>query len=424
MGVRNVPVMIGGIGLESAYAGSCNELVQRLAARECVAAQPWFASDREASDLRLPCNPHHAKFFVGKAARVTIMARFEQAIDRVVAQALRDANLDEASLSGADVRVYLAGHGMRADFADFAGYENRNDEEDQLYFPRLKQLNASNYAQDELAHRIARRYRLARLPVPVYTASCSAMSALYVAHQAIRSGAVRTALVVGWMQYTLQDIVFLGTQGVLSVGDSQPFSAHSGGMLPTDGACALLLQAGDDMAASATLQRPRLASCTAYQSSGEASRPMSADFRAIASTMERALEAAGQQPANIACVFPHGNGVPASDKPEAMAILKIWGAHGVPVVSYKGQSGYISVCSGLVDLFAIADALANQRVLPARTRMPLDDTLQIDLHVDRAALPLGGRAILKSAVGLDGSVVACVVTQGPLSGGSQHALTS
>ena len=420
MGVCNVPVVMGGAGLECAYAGSRDELVRRLAARESVAEYPWFSSDREAADLRLPGNPHHARFFVGDAARMPIIARVQQVLERVIAQALQGSNLDEASLCGPDVRVYLAGHGMRPDVADFAGYENRNDDEDLLYFPKLKQLSIANYAQDELAHRLAVRYRLAAPPVPIYTASCSAMSSLYLAWHAIRAGFARRALVVGWMQYTLQDIVFLGAQGVMSVGNSQPFSAQSGGMLPADGACALLLHAADDGPASAAPSKVRLASCVAYQSSGEASGPMSADFRAIASTMERAIEAASLEPSDIACVVPHANGAPTSDKSEAMAILKVWGKKGVPVVTYKGQTGYMSVCSGLVDLFAIADAIVKQEVLPAKTRLPLDDALQIDVHANREALPLAGGAILKTTLGLDGSIVACVVTQEPLSGGSHE----
>ncbi|WP_028222181.1 beta-ketoacyl synthase N-terminal-like domain-containing protein [Paraburkholderia oxyphila] len=424
MALRNVPVTIRGAGLECAYAGSPGELVRRLAAGESVATRPWFASEREAADLRLPGNPHHAAFFVGEAAQLSVMERAQQVLERVIAQALQDASLDESALGGPDVRVYVAGHGMRPDIGDFAGYENRNDDEDLLYFPKLKGLSVASYAQDELAHRLAVRYRLAAPPVPIYTASCSAMSSLYLAWQAIRAGFARRALVVGWMQYTLQDIVFMGGQGVLGVGNSQPFSAQSGGMLPADGACALLLEAADDAPAAAPTSQIQIASCVAYQSSGEARSAITADFRAIAATMERALEGAALKPEDIACVVPHANGTPASDKSEAMAILKIWGKKGVPVVTYKGQTGYMSVCSGLLDLFAIGDALVKQQVLPAQTRLPLDDTLQIDFHVNRAALPLAGGAILKSTLGLDGSIVACVLTQGPLPGGLHEVRSS
>ncbi|MFX1763692.1 beta-ketoacyl synthase N-terminal-like domain-containing protein [Paraburkholderia sp. A1RI-2L] len=416
--------MLGGAGLECAYAGSPDELVRRLAARESVAAQPWFASDREATDLRLPGNPHHARFFVGDAARMPVMERVQQALEQVIAQALQNSNLDEASLADPDLRVYLAGHGMRPDYGDFAGYENRNDDEDRLYFPeKLKGLNISSYAQDEFAHRLAARYRLAAPPVPIYTASCSAMSSLYLGWQAIRSGFTRRALVAGWMQYTLQDIVFMGGQGVLSVGNSQPFSAQSGGMLPADGACALLLEAGDETPGATTSSRIHIASCVSYQSSGEAGGAMTADFRGIATTMERAIEAAGLKPEDIACVVPHANGAPASDKSEAMAILKIWGKKGVPVVTYKAQTGYMSVCSGLLDLIVISDAIAKQEVVSAQTQLPFDDTLQVDVHANRNALPLAGGPILKTTLGLDGSVIACVLTQGPLSGGL-HELRS
>lgn len=121
------------------------------------------------------------------------------------------------------------------------------------------------------------------------------------------------------------------------------------------------------------------------------------------------MAAAGVTADRVACMMPHGNGIQTSDKSEAMALLKIWGEKGVPVVSYKGQIGYFSTCSGLLDLMIACDALEKGRLLAFTTRHPLDNSTQLNFHADNPPLTLEKNVIVKSGMGLDGSVIATVL---------------
>jgi 3-oxoacyl-(acyl-carrier-protein) synthase len=93
-----------------------------------------------------------------------------------------------------------------------------------------------------------------------------------------------------------------------------------------------------------------------------------------------------------------------------MALQKVWGKCGVPVVSYKGQVGYMESCCGLLDLMLAADALQQRRLLALTTRYPINDSLQIHVHADSPPLALKRQHILKSGIGLDGSAIAMVIS--------------
>jgi 3-oxoacyl-(acyl-carrier-protein) synthase len=218
-------------------------------------------------------------------------------------------------------------------------------------------------------------------------------------------------LVIGWLNTQTQDIVFLGGQDMLGDGSSQPFSNHNSSILPTNGVVALLLESGRHAQQRGFKPCASLRNSMFCQSSGgRGSSSFTADFRTIAQTMERVLADAGLSPQDIACVFPHANGVIASDKAEAMALQKLWGKAGIPVVSYKGQVGYMVTCCGLLDLMLVADALQQRRLLASTSRCPVDESLQIHVHADSPPLVLEKQHILKSGIGLDGSAIAMVIS--------------
>jgi len=103
------------------------------------------------------------------------------------------------------------------------------------------------------------------------------------------------------------------------------------------------------------------------QSAGTVSRSttFTPDFRVIGRTIAKAMEDANGLGANdIACVFPHGNGIRSSDRSEALALQKVWGALDTPVVSYKAQIGYLMASSALVDM-ALMSGFLGSGSLPA-----------------------------------------------------------
>ncbi|MEB7885487.1 beta-ketoacyl synthase N-terminal-like domain-containing protein [Serratia fonticola] len=400
-------VILSGWGVSSAYAPDFPALVDGLAAQRLVTTQPWFATQSEWQDLRLSCNPHYA------AQSQPTGTPFER-LQAVIAQALGVAELDVAQLQGKRVRVYLVGHGERANIADFLGYQDRNDQEELLFYPQIKRLHAASYAQDRLARQLTQAYQLDWPPVSLYCASNSSLAAVHLAQATVTAGDVDLVLVIGWLDTLMQDVIFLGGQDMLGDGRGQPFSNHDSSILPTNGAVALIMESEQHARRRNVAPTVRLRSSVFCQSGGaRGSSSFTADFRTIAQTLERAIQQAGLTAPEIACVFPHANGVIASDKAEAMALQKIWGKSGIPVVSYKGQVGYMVTCCGLLDLMLAAEALQQRRLLALTSRNPIDESLQIRVHADCPPLALHQSHILKSGIGLDGSAIAMVLSRYP-----------
>lgn len=397
-------VLLSGWGVACAYAPDFPTLINGLAEKRLVSTQPWFASESEWQDLRLSCNPHYA------AEPEPSGSVFER-LQPVVAQALNGAQLDATQLQGKRVRVYLVGHGERANIADFLGYQDRNDQEELLFFPQIKHLHAGSYAQDRLARQLSQAYQLSWPPVSLYCASNSSLAAVHLAQATVAAGEVDLVLIVGWVNTLMQDIIFLGGQDMLGDGGAQPFSDRNSSILPTDGAVALIMESEQHARQRSALPSVSLRSSVFCQSGGaRGSRSFTADFRTIAQTLERALLAAGLTVQDVACVFPHANGVIASDKAEAMALQKVWGKAEIPVVSYKGQVGYMVTCCGLLDVMLVADALQQRRLLASTSRYPIDERLQLHIHTDAPALVLEKNHILKSGIGLDGSAIAMLIS--------------
>lgn len=400
----NQNVALSGWGVASAYAPDFPALIGGLAEGRLVGTRPWFATESEWQDLRLSSNPHYV------ADPQPVESSFAR-LQPVIAQALSTAGLSQESLQGKRVRVYLAGHGDRADITDFMGYQDRNDQEELLFFPKIKRLHANRFAQDQLVQQLTQAYQLSWPVISLYCASNSSLATVHLAQSSIAAGEIDLVMIIGWQETLTQDIIFLGGQGMLGEGGSQPFSNHNSSILLTNGAVALIMESEEHAQQRGFKPGASLRSSVFCQSSGaRGCSSFTADFRTIAQTLEQALLEANLSPQDIACIFPHANGVIASDKAEAMALQKIWGKAGVPVVSYKGQVGYLVSCCGLLDLMLVADALQQRRLLAMTSRYPIDESLQINLHADKPPLELEQRHILKSGIGLDGSAIAMVIS--------------
>ncbi|WP_299998270.1 beta-ketoacyl synthase N-terminal-like domain-containing protein [uncultured Cedecea sp.] len=398
------PVIASGWGMNSAFAEDFPALITGLKDQKFVSAKPWFATDDEWQNLRLTVNPHTVPD--EPAARPGI-----ERIRLVIDQALKMAQLNASDLAGKRVRVYIAGSGVRGSINDFIGYLDRNDTEDLLFFPQIKNLHAKEYGQDQLAHALLETYSLSWPPVSLYCASNSSLAALHLAQSTIAGGGADLALVIGWTEILYQDVVLLGGLDMLGDKHPQPFSHYSDNILPANGTVALIIESEQHATRRGFTPQITIKSSVCYQSgAARGNSTFSADFRSIAQTLDRAIQAADLELKDIACAMPHGNGIIFSDKSEAMALQKVMGKHAVPVVSYKGQFGYSSACSGVLDFMVACDALMQRRLLPMALRYPVDESLELDLPVANQPYPLTARNILKSGLGIDGSVIAMVLS--------------
>ncbi|WP_053115847.1 beta-ketoacyl synthase N-terminal-like domain-containing protein [Winslowiella iniecta] len=402
-------VAISGQGFYNHYAENPQALIAQLEQGKVIASEPFFARDSDAETLSLPVNPRYVPLpHSSKSPHTPNGEKVLLLLEKVVGQALNDAGMAEILLQGERSRCYIAGNAMRANIADFIHYKQHNDPQDLQFFRQIKALHSDSFRQDRLINRLAARYALRWPPVQIYTASSSGLSALHLAQQNIAAGIIDIALVVGWMDQTLQDLMLLSAKNMLSDGDNQPFSAQSQGVLPVSGVVAFVLES--EQHARQRDRHPWVGISASASGQRRGGHAFAADFRVMASTFNRALQQARLTTTQIAAVLPHGNGICSSDNAEAMAIANIWGPEAVPVVSYKSQMGYLSSCSGLADVIIATDALRQRRLLAFTAHLPLDNRSKLSLHSNATPLSLKQRHIVKSSFGLGGAALACVIS--------------
>ncbi len=408
--------IVAGYGIYTEYADNPEALIEGLIHHKQVKRQHYIKNvhNHDLELLRLTRNPDFVPFPKQPMAKVRTL-RMEFILDlleRVIEQALNRANMDKKYLQGKKVRVYLTGHGLRTNLIDTVLYNIRNDEEDLLLYPNIKENSSKNYAQDKLATKLAEQYHLSWLPITVYSASCSSLSAIHMANNLIEKGIADICLLIGWTDTLLQDLLFLGSQNLLSTGKEQPFSLEEHGILPANVATAFLLENRQHAEQRGMKPRYWLHHTSSQQSSGgRGSTSFSADFRFVANIIKDVLNKSDLQPNDIGCVFPHANGVYASDKSEIQAIQKIWGNNTVPIVSYKGQIGYMSTNSTIVDLIIAIKTLAQSRIIPFITKHKLSSTIPLNFINDCSPIELKTPHIMKITLGMEGSVIACMLSR-------------
>lgn len=122
------------------------------------------------------------------------------------------------------------------------------------------------------------------------------------------------------------------------------------------------------------------------------------------------MEFANCSPCQIGAIFIHGNGSINSDKAEEMAILNVFNeVDNVPILSYKGQIGYISNCSGIIDLMIIAKSLQDHFLIPSVSNCSLNYQSNLNFFSDEDIVNYNRSPILKIGLGMDGSIITMVL---------------
>ncbi|MDH1053837.1 beta-ketoacyl synthase N-terminal-like domain-containing protein [Aquipseudomonas alcaligenes] len=408
--------VISGLGVFNALGQNAASLCAALAEQRLGPRTGFFASERAAQGNGLLFNPQQVAMPALPATRrnpagcdaETACALIEKVLDEALAQ----AGLSRAELAGSRVQCYIGGQGVQPDIMKFTAYLQRNDAEDLLFNPGIRQMHSDSYAEERLGRLLMRRIGLALPPLALSTASCSSLSALFLARQAIESGAADLVLVASWQQVSQYNLMFMGGVNALAREVAQPFSAATEGVLLGGGAALAILESEAHLQARGGRGQLRIDGFAVCQGggSGRGGQSFAPDFRTLARTVEASLEQAAATPADIGCLFMHGNGIRGSDQAELMAVRKLWGDHAVPAVSYKAQLGYQVAASGLTDLAIAADALRERRLLAFKALAPLD-AAGVHLHADAAPLALHSDKLVKLGLGIEGSMAACTLTR-------------
>jgi len=252
----------------------------------------------------------------------------------------------------------------------------------------------------------------ARTPV---SACASGAEAIVQAAELIRSGAA-DVVIAGGVDASVNDLVISGFSQIRALSTradesqraSRPFDAGRDGFVLAEGAAVVVLESEEHA-------RNRGAAILGAVAGGavtsDADDIVAADPAMQRRVMQKALDCAGMQPADIGFVHAHATSTPVGDRLEGQAISAVFGPN-VPVTSTKGHTGHLLGGAGALAAVVVLEALGTGQ-LPGTLNVEALDP-EVDLNVitegTHQLAPDQTRAGLVNAFGFGGHSVALVLT--------------
>lgn len=252
----------------------------------------------------------------------------------------------------------------------------------------------------------------ARTPV---SACASGAEAIVQAAEMIRSGAA-DVVIAGGVDASVNDLVISGFSQIRALstyaGDpqraSRPFDGGRDGFVLSEGAAVVVLESEEHARARGAAV---LGAVAGGAVTSDANDIVAADPAMQRRVMQKVLDSAGMQPADIGFVHAHATSTPVGDRLEGQAINAVFGAD-VPVTSTKGHTGHLLGGAGALAAVVVLEALREGKVPATLNVEELDP--EVDLNVITESthqLPADhAPAGLVNAFGFGGHSVALVIT--------------
>ncbi|MEV7573544.1 beta-ketoacyl-[acyl-carrier-protein] synthase family protein [Pseudarthrobacter sp. NPDC089323] len=252
----------------------------------------------------------------------------------------------------------------------------------------------------------------ARTPV---SACASGAEAIVQAAEMIRSGAA-DVVIAGGVDASVNDLVITGFSQIRALSTrsdepqraSRPFDGGRDGFVLAEGAGVVVLESEQHARARGAAV---LGAVAGGAVTSDANDIVAADPAMQRRVMQKALESAGMQPADIGFVHAHATSTPVGDRLEGQAINAIFGAD-VPVTSTKGHTGHLLGGAGALAAVVVLEALRTGQLPGTLNVEELDPEVDLnvvteDVHTLRPGYSPAG---LVNAFGFGGHSVALVIT--------------
>ncbi|MEO6794016.1 MAG: polyketide synthase [Mycobacterium sp.] len=296
--------------------------------------------------------------FFGIAPREAVAMDPQQRVAlRVAWRALEDAGINPDELTGHDVGVYLG--------ASVTGYGP-----DMAQFSRHSGHLLPGTALSVISGRVAYTLGLAGPAITVDTSCSSALSALHLAVQAIRTGDADVALAGGvCVMGSPGFFVEFSKQHALSDdGHCRPYSAAATGTVWAEGAGIFVLQRK-----SAALRERRhiygevLAS--RLNQDGHTTGLLTPSEQAQQRLFRHALADADLHPGQVGMIEGHGTGTRVGDPVELRSLINVYGVDTEPgagprLGSVKSNIGHTQAAAGALGLTKVLLAAEHQQIPP------------------------------------------------------------
>ncbi|EKF23212.1 beta-ketoacyl synthase, C-terminal domain protein [Mycolicibacterium hassiacum DSM 44199] len=328
---------------------------------------------------------------------------------RVAWRALENSGINPDDLAGHDVGCYVGASAMGYG-GDLAGYTD------------LTGHLMAGTALGPVSGRIAYTLDLAGPALTVDTSCSSALTALHLAAQALRSGDCDMALAGGvCVMGSPGFFVEFAKQHALSDdGHCRPYSAHASGTVWAEGAAMFVLRRRSAALRDGHRVLAELRA-TCLNQDGRSVGLTAPSGPAQVRLFRRAMERAGVRPEDIGMIEGHGTATRLGDRTELVSLAQTYGATEPGCGAWLG-----SVKSNLGHTQAAAGGLGLAKVLLAAEHAAIPPTLHADepsreIDWDSQGLRLATKLTDWPAVG--GQRLAAVTAFG-MSGTNAHVIVS
>jgi len=180
---------------------------------------------------------------------------------------------------------------------------------------------------------------------------------------ALKAGEADRAVAVGHDAPIEPETVFhYYNLGLLAPDSLRPFDRARSGTVFGEGAGAVVLEtASEAVARGGSVLGELMGSGCVTEAKGIVE--LRTDGDGLARAIQIALEDAEISPYEVGMVVAHGNGNPASDSSEALALKLVFDGEPPPVTSFKWAFGHTLAASATIDLVMTLKAL-NEQVVP------------------------------------------------------------
>jgi len=252
----------------------------------------------------------------------------------------------------------------------------------------------------------------ARTPV---SACASGAEAIVQAAELIRSGAA-DVVIAGGVDASVNDLVISGFAQIRALSNrsddpqraSRPFDGGRDGFVLAEGAAVVVLESEEHARARGAAI---LGAVAGGAVTSDANDIVAADPAMQRRVMQKALDSAGLQPADIGFVHAHATSTPVGDRLEGQAINAVFGTD-VPVTSTKGHTGHLLGGAGALAAVVVLETLRTGELPGTLNVEALDPEVDLNVITEGAhqLAPGHARAGLVNAFGFGGHSVALVLT--------------
>ncbi|QZH59718.1 beta-ketoacyl-[acyl-carrier-protein] synthase family protein [Mycolicibacterium farcinogenes] len=242
----------------------------------------------------------------------------------------------------------------------------------------------------------------------VVATGCSAGNdAIGFAYDMVATGACDRMVAGGAEELSEAVFALFTSLRALAPDVARPFDVHRAGILPAEGAAALVLESAESVAARGG--RP-YAEILGYGCAADAHHLTAPDpsGRGLADAVRAALSEAGRTPSDVGYVNAHGTGTPASDGLEARALATVFEKSTTPVSSIKGAVGHLQGAASALEAVACVLSLRSATIPGMPTLSAPDPECEV-VDLVTVSRPSNATAAMNVAFGFGGSASALLV---------------